>query len=354
MIKYLGSKRRLVGVLGEIATLLEASTALDLFTGTTRVAQEFKKRGLHVTAADIATYSEVFADCYIALDRSSVDTARLQHEIERLNALPGRAGYFTKTFCEESRFFQPRNGARVDAIRDELESTSLGDPLYPVLLTALILAADRVDSTTGLQMAYLKKWAPRANSTLELRVPELLDGAGATLRGDALSVAATAPVVDLAYLDPPYNQHRYFTNYHVWESLVRWDRPDHYGVACKRTDSRDPVTKSRFNYKGSMPTALAEVIEQLSARTIVLSYNNESWLAADELRSLLLAVRPAVTMLSFTANRYVGARIGIHNPSGKKTGAIGHTKNLEYIFVAGDPEDVSRIDQSLGANTVVT
>ena len=46
---------------------------------------------------------------------------------------------------------------------------------------------------------------------------------------------------------PPYNQHRYFTNYHVWETLVRWDAPAHYGVACKRVDARDEVTRSPYN-----------------------------------------------------------------------------------------------------------
>ena len=56
MIKYLGSKRTLVSVLGDIAQRVEARTAVDLFTGTTRVAQELKERGVHVTATDVATY----------------------------------------------------------------------------------------------------------------------------------------------------------------------------------------------------------------------------------------------------------------------------------------------------------
>ena len=65
MIKYLGSKRRLVPVLGELFTASRSRTALDLFTGTTRVAQELKRRGGYVTAVDTARYSEVFARCYI-------------------------------------------------------------------------------------------------------------------------------------------------------------------------------------------------------------------------------------------------------------------------------------------------
>ena len=146
-----------------MATAVEASTAVDLFTGTTRVAQEFKRRGLTVTASDIATYSEVLGDCYVSTDAAAIDLDEVREVLALLSALPGRPGYFTRTFCEESRFFQPKNGARVDAIRDVLESDFRDSPLFPILLTSLMLAADRVDSTAGQQMAYLKDWAPRAN-----------------------------------------------------------------------------------------------------------------------------------------------------------------------------------------------
>lgn len=156
MIKYLGSKRTLVPVLAELAVASGAATAVDLFAGTTRVAQEFKRRGIEVTATDVATYAAVLSNCYIATDRDAVDLRDLDAELERLEALPGRAGYFTETFCVRSRFFQPKNGERIDAIRDALEADHRGSPLFPILLTSLMLAADRVDSTAGLQMAYLK------------------------------------------------------------------------------------------------------------------------------------------------------------------------------------------------------
>ena len=105
-------------------------------------------------------------------------------------------------------------------------------------MTSLIEAADRVDSTTGVQMAYVKQWAPRATKPLELRVPEFVAGGGAAHHGDACALARRLGAFDVAYIDPPYNQHRYFTNYHIWETLVAWDAPEHYGVACKRMDAR--------------------------------------------------------------------------------------------------------------------
>src|SRR5207245_11702497 len=115
------------------------------------------------------------------------------------------------------------------------------------------------------------------------RAPDLLPGGGHALRADAREAAATLPPVDLAYLDPPYNQHRYYTNYHVWETLVAWDAPEPYGRACKRADARDPATKSRFNARASMPAALAEVIAGVRARVVVVSFSNEGWVSLGDL-----------------------------------------------------------------------
>ena len=337
VIKYLGSKRTLVPVLGAMASAVEATTAVDLFTGTTRVAQEFKRRGLDVTAADIATYSQVLAQCYIATDAKSVDRAALDSALTELAALPGKRGYFTRTFCEESRYLQPKNGQRVDAMRDHLAEQYADSPLFPVLLTALMLAADRVDSTTGVQMAYLKKWAPRALNDLELRAPELIDGRGSALQEDASALVDSLPHVDLTYLDPPYNQHRYFTNYHVWETLVRWDEPEHYGIACKRIDARDDATKSIFNRKREMPEALRSIIDRSRAHVVVVSYNDESWVTAETLMQWLRdAGHEDVRLLAYDSKRYVGAQIGIHNPAGRKVGTVKRLRNTEYVIVAGD------------------
>ncbi len=375
MIKYIGSKRRLVPVLARICEAAGARTALDLFTGTTRVAQAFKAQGVHVTAVDTARYAEAFARTYIETDAAATDTRSLRAAIAHLNALPGQPGYVHETFSQQARFFQPQNAARIDAARDCIESEYAGSPLYPLLLTSLIEAADRVDSTTGVQMAYVKQWAPRSFNPLELRVPELLPGPGRAIRGDAVALTRRGigtggvdPIVstsavdarelghfDLAYLDPPYNQHRYFTNYHVWETLVAWDAPEAYGVARKRVDARDPETHSPFNSKRTMPDALASVVRSVSCDLLVLSYNNESWLDVSELEAICaesstVAGRPDgagssgqryVATLAFDSARYVGARIGIFDPSGQKVGRVGHLSNQELLVIAGE-EDLVR------------
>jgi adenine-specific DNA-methyltransferase len=341
VIKYLGSKRRLIPVLSQMIEAVGARRALDLFTGTTRVAQAMKALGAEVTAVDTSRYSEVFARCYIETDARAIDPGELQLALAHLDALEPSAGYVTETFCRQSRFFQPFNGERIDAIRDAIERDFAGDPLYPILLTSLVEAADRVDSTTGVQMAYVKQWAPRSSNRLELRVPELFPGPGSALRDDACRLAPTLGRFDVAYLDPPYNQHRYFTNYHVWETLVAWDAPEHYGVACKRTDAREDETKSAFNSKRTMPAALAQVVADIDCELLILSYNDESWLSLDELVSMC-SHHELVTALSFDSPRYVGARIGIHNPAGQRVGTVSHLRNHEYLVLAGSCTAVER------------
>jgi adenine-specific DNA-methyltransferase len=349
VIKYIGSKRRLVPALRAVAETIGARDVLDLFTGTTRVAQAFRAAGARVTAVDRARYAEVFARTYIEYSPNDEAEADVAVAIAHLNALTPVAGYVTEVFCRQARYFHPDNGARIDAVRATIAREYAGHWLEPILLTSLLEAADRVDSTTGVQMAYLKSWAARAHNRLQLTAPVIPDGPpGRAVRGDAVTAAAAAGPVDLAYLDPPYNQHRYDSNYHVWETLVAGDEPEHYGIACKRNELRDPSTRSLFNSKRSMPGALRACLEALDARVVAISYNDESWLGLDELVGLARSHGP-LTAYAFDSKRYVGAQIGIHNPAGDKVGVVGRLRNREYIVVAGDlgRDEWARLDAAM-------
>ena len=346
MIKYLGSKRAMLPHLSKLAGATGAKTALDLFTGTTRVAKEFKSLGMFVTTVDTASYSEVFAKTWIELDSSLQDISEIDDAIKRLNVVRGEAGYFTKTFCEDARYFQPKNGERVDAIRNLIESEYKSSWLYNPLLTALIMATDKVDSTTGLQMAYLKSWSRRSLKDMVLHNPELLPGSGLAIRGDVNQAVVDLPSVDLAYLDPPYNHHRYFGNYHIWETLVRWDAPESYGIANKRLDVRDDSNKSDFNSKRTMATALGDLISVLDCQSLIMSYNNESWLSRKELMGMC-SKHERVEIVDFDYKRYVGSKIGVYNQTGKRVGTPGASRNLEHLVVAGPSSIVQKMLDAL-------
>ena len=342
MIKYIGSKRLLVPLLVEaIARIRGSGTVCDLFSGTSRVGHALKRAGYRVVANDHNAYAAALATCYVQADAEDHlrPATRL---VAELNALPPRPGYFTATFCERSRFFKPRNGARVDAIREAIARKGLPPELEAILLVSLMEAADRVDSTTGVQMAYLKKWAARADNDLELRVPDLLpraaSGKGRALQLDALEAAAQVEA-DVCYVDPPYNQHKYLGNYHVWESLVLWDKPEVYGIACKRVDCRE--RGSVFNSKPNAGAAMRGLLASIRAPHVVVSFNNEGYFSRAEFEEML-ACRGEVVVLERDFKRYVGAQIGIHNPKGEKVGKVSHLRNTEYVYVATTDRKVSR------------
>src|SRR5436190_14898132 len=284
MIKYIGSKRTLVPLIRAAAAELPVRSACDLFAGTTRVGQALRMLGLEVVSNDLATYSEALGQAYVAAGRT-VDRDGLAALLTELSALPGREGYFTEAFCRRTRYLQPHNGRRVDAIRDAIEGYELSAVERGIVLTSLLEAADRVDSTTGLQMAYLKSWSARSHAELELRLPHPVPGPpGTVTRQDANELARSLDV-DLVYVDPPYNQHSYFSNYHVWETLVRWDAPEHYGVACKREDCR--TTKSPYNRRREAWPALSALIERLPTPWIVMSFSDEGYHAPGDVEALL-------------------------------------------------------------------
>ena len=182
---------------------------MDLFSGTSRVGHALKREGYRVTANDHNAYAHALGRCYVQADADHV-LAQVTPLLGELAAAPPVHGWFTRTFCEEARFLHPDNGRRVEGMRmwlAEREAT-LEPDVFAVLLVSLMEAADRVDSTTGVQMAFLKAWAKRALKPIALRQPAVLPGPGRATCLDALD-AARELEADLVYLDPPYNQHSY-------------------------------------------------------------------------------------------------------------------------------------------------
>jgi adenine-specific DNA-methyltransferase len=360
MIKYLGSKRTLLpGILEAVASMPGVRRVVDLFSGTSRVGHALKARGYDVVANDHNAYAHTLAMCYVQADARRW-TGPAQLLIEELNRV-GRAiqpsgvngtipadlasaplhpltssppgpDPFTRTYCLESRFFHPENGPRIFAVREAIREKGLEPELEAVVLTALMEAADRVDSTTGVQMAYLKSWAPRALKPLELRLPRLVEGPGLAVSLDAAEAARRyAPEADAVYVDPPYNQHSYLGNYHIWESLVRWDFPAVYGTARKREDVR--TRRSAFNSRRGCLPALGELLEAVPRdRALIVSFSDEGFLSREEMEGLL-AGRGRVRVVEQDYKRYVGAQIGIYNPRGEKVGRVSHLRNKELLFV---------------------
>lgn len=354
MIKYIGSKRTLLPAIGAVVQRLAGDRLIDpsrpvvdAFSGTARVAHALKAQGFAVWANDHNAYAETLARCYVEADADTHGPAA-DKLIAEFNRLPGQAGYVTETFCTKARYFQPFNGERIDAIREAIEAKGLDPVLKAVVLVSLMEAADRVDSTTGVQMAYLKQWAARSYNPLELRLPALFPrakaGPGKATELDAADAlkAAVEDGATLAYLDPPYNQHSYLGNYHIWETLVRWDHPEAYGVAQKRVDVR--TRKSAFNTKAGIGPAFTALLDAVDGPlqapgldAVIVSFSDEGFLPRATLEGGLRGLwggTAHVTTLSHDYKRYVGAQIGIYNPQGEKVGRVSHLRNTEFLFIA--------------------
>jgi len=334
MIKYLGSKRKLIPqILAAIPK--DVRSVLDAFSGTARVSKALKEAGYAVHSNDLMEYAYILAICYTQAPPSIQEEA--QQYIDTYNQLPGKPGWFTKTYCEKSRFFQPENGARIDAIREQiLMDDHMSIELESVLLTSLMEAADRVDSTCGIQMAYLKQWSKRSYNDLELRMPKLskhhnyeLDYVA--IYGEAVEAIDFDETYDLVYLDPPYNQHSYAGNYHIWESLCKWDKPQVYGVACKREDVR--THKSEFNSKRKAHEAMRQLIQACNSKYILVSYSSDGFISKDEMLSML-EERGPVTVTEIDYGRHIMHNIGRHGSKGEKpVTEIKASKNKEYLFL---------------------
>jgi adenine-specific DNA-methyltransferase len=351
VIKYLGSKRRLIpAILDAVGSVApRGGTVLDLFSGTSRVGHALKAAGYRVLAGDHNAYAHTLSACYIQADAEDLlqPARRLIAELNDLAAAVPQPPAdpplddeppFVRHFARQARFFHPANARRIDALRRHIDRLAPDPELRAVLLVSLMEAADRVDSTTGVQMAYLKSWAPRALKPLALRTPALLPraaaGKGLALCADAAAAARRFAEefgpADVAYLDPPYNQHSYLGNYHIWETLVRWDDPAVYGTARKRTDVRQ--RRSDFNSRRLIAPAFERLLGAVRARALVVSFSDEGFLAREQLQAML-AAHGRVRTVEHDYPRYIGARIGIYNPRGEKVGRISHLRNTEYLFI---------------------
>lgn len=311
-IKYAGSKLKLLPKILELAARTGAKTVLDGFAGTTRVSQAFAKRGYRVTCNDIAVWSEVFGRCYLLNRAERTAYASL---IEHLNSQRPKDGWFTQHYgagpngktprdASLKKPWQAHNTQKLDAIREEIDHLSLSEIEKAVALTSLILALDRVDSTLGHFVSYLKDWSPRSFNKLRLEVPRVFVNTEdhQVLRQDVLSSKVGA--VDLAYFDPPYGSNnekmppsrvRYASYYHVWTTIIQNDQPELFGKALRRKDTSDRIASSVFEDFRRNPStdrfialeAIERLIKNTQARWIILSYSSGGRATADELNNVL-------------------------------------------------------------------
>jgi adenine-specific DNA-methyltransferase len=304
-IKYAGSKLKILPYIFDIVAELDVKNILDGFSGSTRVSQAFAKLGFDTTSNDISVWSETFAKCFLLNTRKPEYYAEI---INHLNSLKGFDGWFTEHYGGETdstkRPFQVKNTRKLDAVRDEIDRLNLDEIEKAVALTSLILALDSVDSTLGHYAAYLREWSPRSHKHLTLKLPDLFvnQANNRVIKGDIFETV-NKNEFDLAYFDPPYGSNnekmppsrvRYAAYYHIWTTVISNDKPEIFGKANRREDTRDTVSGSIFEeFRKDEDdsfialNAIKKLIRATTSRYILLSYSSGGRATKEELYAIL-------------------------------------------------------------------
>ncbi len=363
LIPYIGNKRKLLPLIvrGIQSTGVVRGSFVDLFSGSTVVARLAKSLGFRVLANDWEPYSYHIASGTIALNRAPTfrGVGGSENCFARLNALSGHYGYVARHLCPvddeqpdpdtERMFFTRQNGERIDAVREQLAAwetegrISAAELSY--VLSALLYSVSYVSNTSGLFKAFHRGWGGktgtalyRIRSQLELAPPVLLNKSSNHIatRENAHEIANTlddawGKTPDIVYLDPPYNQHPYGSNYHVLNTVALWDKP-HLNPLTRvgdRSVDKSAIRKdwrtarrSPYNSAKEAASALEALVDRLRSRWILMSYSTDGNVSASNILEIL-AERGT---LKVHCNRYKRYRVSTPRMS-------ANSHNVEFLTV---------------------
>lgn len=313
-MNYIGSKLRLINFLEEsIKSVVDENceTFCDLFAGTGIVGQHFKKLGYEITANDLQYYSYVLNrhlivnNDFLKFDNllqiipglSEIDTNNRHIAVcDYLNNIPKISGFVYNNYCsggtinsEFTRlYFSDINGLICDSIRIKIEDwkneSLINEDEYFFLLASLIESVDKKANTTSVYGAFLKNIKKSAGETVKLEpLPIIQSSKNNKVFNKDANILIREINPDILYLDPPYNNRVYGDNYHVLETIARYDNPEIKGV----TGNRKNKTLSKFSRKSEVKKAFKDMIENANAKYIFVSYNNEGLLSLEEIKEIM-------------------------------------------------------------------
>ncbi|MCK9319389.1 MAG: DNA adenine methylase [Methanoculleus sp.] len=291
-INYMGSKYSLLEYIHEKVIKigdLDNKIFCDIFGGTHIVGNFFKDKVKNVISNDIEYYSYVIANNYI----KNNDIIIINERLNELNNLVGIEGPFYNYFCEGGSsnrlFFSSENGKKMDAIRQKIEKWKIDnlikDNEYYYLLTSLIEATDKVANTTSVYGAFLKKIKKSASKTMVLLEPEykIVYGQDNSVYNEDSNELIKKINGDILYIDPPYNQRQYGSNYHILNAIAKYD----FTVEPRGITGQMDYNKSKYSSKREVLSTFAELVENANFQHIFISYNNEGIMSEKEIMNIL-------------------------------------------------------------------
>lgn len=307
-MRYIGSKRYL---LNEIAEIIEKKTSskegesdndlvfLDLFAGTNVVAQSLKSK-YKVMTNDKMYFSYVLSRGEVAINNIP-DFRKLEQKLGEdvlayLNKLGDvdHAGFIANNYSPlnedcDRMYFTEKNAIKIDHIRSTIEGWRdqyLDDDAYYYLLACLIQAVPFVSNTSGIYGAYLKQWDNRAHLDLTLKHPAIYDNgySNSAHNKDANDLVKDV-VVNVCYIDPPYNGRQYTSNYHILDTIAYGDTPEITGVTGMRAYTKEE--KSLYCSKVNVLAQFDQLIKDVQSEHLIISYSSDGIMSEDDMIDVL-------------------------------------------------------------------
>jgi len=293
-MNYIGSKLKLSSWIKQeikevVGVDLSQKVFCDIFAGTGIVGRSLKKEVKQVIANDLEYYSFVLNKNYI---ENHEEIENKERYIEELNSLPLiEDGFIYQNYCLGSgsgrQYFSDENGKKIDTIRLKIKewykSGEINENLYYFLLASLIESADKVANTASVYGAFLKHLKSSAKKEMILEGADFIknDNSHFVFNEDSNELIKKIEG-DILYLDPPYNQRQYGSNYHLLNTIAKYDSFTPKGKTGLREYNR-----SNYCKKQEVKKSFEDLIKNAKFKYIFLSYNNEGLMSEDEVKTIM-------------------------------------------------------------------
>lgn len=310
-MRYIGNKEN---ILDNIYFYLQKNNIIgnsffDFFSGTANVGKYFKAKGLQIYSSDILYLSYCLQKAYIennhepqflellpslsSVKGNSLFSSPLEKVVNYLNSIPPVEGFIFNNYTPTGTqnlplprtYFIDENGKKIDAIRQQIEiwknDNLISDIEYYILLACLIETIGFYSNIAGVYAAFQKHWDPRALKPLQLRTISFINNNkhNFVYNDDSMNLLGKINV-DILYLDPPYNARQYAPNYHLLETIARYDNPKIHGTTGLRDYSS---LKSRFCNPATGLEDLDKIASTAKYKFLVLSYNSEGIMPSENI-----------------------------------------------------------------------
>jgi adenine-specific DNA-methyltransferase len=292
-MNYIGSKNKLSTFIKDtvysvVGADLSDMVICDIFAGTGIVGRVFKPEAKQIISNDFEYYSYVLIRNYIGNHNPIPDKELL---IKKLNNLMPVEGFIYKNYClgggAGRQYFSDENGKKIDAVRQQIEKWKINNAIdentFYFLLASLLESSDKIANTASVYGAYLKHLKKTAQKSLILEPADFeTNGNEHVVYQEDSNELIKNIKGDILYLDPPYNSRQYGANYHMLNTIAKYDTFIPRGKTGLRNYKR-----SAYCSKGSVRESFEELIRNARFRYIFLSYNNEGLMSADIVKSVM-------------------------------------------------------------------